>query len=545
MLKTLRDYWLRIDARSLGLFRVALALVLIGDLIRRFRWLKDFYSNEGVLPNHNHLFNLKDKEAVWSALHAFSSPGENAFAFAWTLFFYIGFLLGWHTRVFQVLALAMLVSLGSRNILLENVGNFLAVALLAFTVFLPLGSRFSIDALRRSLRARDEKTAAQLNDVSPIVAEGLVRRTPGWSPVSLAALGVLLQVALVLLCTALAQNGESWHDGNALYFALHTERWVSGIGASLRDGPAGLLRALTFFLRWSGFLVPVLIFAPVARRQVRLVAVGLLVVHALLLGLLFDLGLYAWSLLAAAALLFPTEAWEHWRQRAAADASRARTVIYDEDCGICLWICRVLRRLDSAQRLTFQGNQTLETLRRRKADGTLEDASMPGVIAPDLVASTVVVVDGEGRVSTRGRAVVETVRALPFGRVLAPVLGAPGFVHILDFVYDFVAKRRLRISELFGLGACGVPVAGGEDEPDASEVTPAAQSARLATTAVREVLAAVVLVAMFAQTGRHNPALHLEGIRRARCWPRWPAGRACWPGGICSPRSRPARTAGW
>lgn len=532
MLKTLRDYWLRIDARSLGLFRVAFGLVLVGDLVRRFQWLKEFYSNEGVLPNHNHLFNLRDKQVVWSALHAFSSPGENAFAFAWTLIFYLGFLLGWHTRVFQVLSLVMLVSLGERNILTENVGNYLGVALLAFTLFLPLGSRLSIDALRRSLRARDEKTAAELDDASPILAEGLVRRTPGWSPVSLAALGVLLQVALVLLCTALAQNGAAWHDGSALYYALHTERWVSGIGASLRDGSAGLLQALTFFVRWSGFLVPVLIFVPAARRHVRLAAAVMLVLHALVLGVLFDLGLYAWSLLAAAALLVPTEAWEHWRQRAAADATRARTVIYDEDCGICLWICRVLRRLDSSRRLTFQGNQSLETLRRRKADGTIEDAEMPSVVAPDLVGSTVVVIDGEGRVATRGRAVVETIRALPFGRVLAPVLGAPGFVHLLDVLYDFVAKRRMRISELFGLGACGVPLAGESDasgesaDAGGTEVTPAAKTARRATGAVREVLVGVVLVAMLVQTGRQNPALHLDGLPQGKVlaavasWPR-------------------------
>ena len=58
MLKALKDHYLRIDARSLGLFRVLFGLVLIGDLLRRWVWLRDFYSNEGVLPNHNHLFNL-------------------------------------------------------------------------------------------------------------------------------------------------------------------------------------------------------------------------------------------------------------------------------------------------------------------------------------------------------------------------------------------------------------------------------------------------------------------------------------------------------
>ncbi len=104
--KALRDHWLRIDARSLGLFRLAMGLVLFYDLFRRWRYLKEFYSNDGVLPNHNHLFNLHDTGQVWSVLHAFSSVGESETAFSFMLFFYACFFLGWRTRVFQVVALA-------------------------------------------------------------------------------------------------------------------------------------------------------------------------------------------------------------------------------------------------------------------------------------------------------------------------------------------------------------------------------------------------------------------------------------------------------
>ena len=35
----------RLDARSLGLFRIAFGLVLIGDLFTRIRYVADFYSN--------------------------------------------------------------------------------------------------------------------------------------------------------------------------------------------------------------------------------------------------------------------------------------------------------------------------------------------------------------------------------------------------------------------------------------------------------------------------------------------------------------------
>ena len=113
-------HYLRIDARSLGLFRLAMGVVLLGDLWRRFRWLGDFYTNDGVLPNHNHLFNLRNVGQVWSLLHSFSSPGENAFAFCLIACVYLLFLVGYKTRVVHVLALLALVSLTSRNILLEN-----------------------------------------------------------------------------------------------------------------------------------------------------------------------------------------------------------------------------------------------------------------------------------------------------------------------------------------------------------------------------------------------------------------------------------------
>src|SRR3954447_8857125 len=40
------------DARSLGLARIYLALLLLTDLLRRVPYLKTFYTNAGLLPNH-------------------------------------------------------------------------------------------------------------------------------------------------------------------------------------------------------------------------------------------------------------------------------------------------------------------------------------------------------------------------------------------------------------------------------------------------------------------------------------------------------------
>jgi predicted DCC family thiol-disulfide oxidoreductase YuxK len=522
-----------------------MGLVLLADLFRRWRWLKEFYSNDGVLPNHNHLFNLREVGRVWSIYHAFSTPGENHFAFAVTLLVYVAFLVGFRTRAFHIVSLLCLVSLASRNILLENAGTYAAIALLAFTAFLPLGSRFSVDALRASLAARDEKDAAALNDRSfPSPELVAARRLPGWSPVSLAALAVLLQIAIIHLATALQQDSDAWRSGTALYYALHVERWVSHTGAHLRSLPPGVLAAGTYALRGIGFLVPALILLPVLRRRARMGAAALVLLNGLAMGLLFSFGLYGWTLCAAAALLVPAETWD--ALAASPDPRRMLTVIYDADCGVCLWLCRILQRLDVRGQLTFQGNDDITSVKVRKLGGKAEKkaarrASLyrlpalasrkpPPGLTEELVLETVVAIGPEGEVWTHGRAVAEIRRALPFGWLSSWILRAPGISHGLDALYRVVAARRQDISVWMGKEACGVPVEG-EEAPGAdadldASVPPATFALRALTAAVREGGAAVVLLAMLVQTGQANDlpsAMTLpqsQALASVAAWPR-------------------------
>lgn len=507
--KRILESFVRIDARSLGLFRIAMALVLIGDLFRRWSLLRIFYSNEGLLPNHNHIFNLRDKGQVWSFLHAFSSPGENHFAFALILFVYLGFLIGYKTRVFHALALVCLVSLGSRNILLENQGNFAATALLFFTLFLPLGSRYSLDSIRAMIDTEDEKTAADLNTrKAQNEAEIVATRSPGWSPMSLAALAVMLQIALILISSAFWHRSDTWKAGDGLVRALFVERWASDLGAAMRSAPLGLLRGLAYLMMAVEWVVPALIFIPVARKTTRGLAVGLLVVYASILALFFSLGLYAWTLLAAALLLVPQETWDVFE--GTFSPARMRTVIYDVDCGVCLWIARLCKRLDKRGVLVFQSNDDLEQLTRKKADKTLDRVDMPAGVTADVVQSSVVVVDANGQVFTKGRAIAEIVRVLPFGSPVAFLMRLPGIAQLLNVFYDAFAARRTRVSELCGLNACGIPLPKEEatenaDEPALTEAPSAVRALRFLTGFVREAGVLVLFVAALAQMTKENP----------------------------------------
>lgn len=501
-LKALRDHYIRIDARSLGAFRIAMGAVLIGDLVRRYADLTAFYSNDGVLPNHNHLFNLRETGRVFSVYHAFSTPGENAFAFLLTLLVYVAFLVGYKTRAMHAVALFCLVSLSARNILTENAGNYLAIALLAFTVFLPLGSRFSIDALKASFSARREKNDAGLNDrsrSSPLEADAelaalrgqtlALGRGAGWSPVSLAALATLVQIAIVPLVVSLKQNPHAeWRDGTALASALFIESWVSEVGASVRGSlPLGVIKGLSSFIHYAGFAIPALLAVPPlaaggregAAGKLHLVGGALralagltLLVYGVLVAVLFDFGLYGWSIAAASMLVLVPSTWD-LGARIATRPSRRVTLIYDADCGVCFWLCRLLRRLDSVGHITFQGNDSLSPafgatyreggapkLRARDASGKDVERDIPKELTPELAAGTLILVDAKGRARTHLAATILVARALPLGWLHVLLLGAVAVV--VGIYWLFVRAMHLfgavvlMLIEVAGLVTTGV-----------------------------------------------------------------------------------------
>ncbi|MEM1029312.1 MAG: DCC1-like thiol-disulfide oxidoreductase family protein [Myxococcota bacterium] len=441
---TLKRAYTRIDARSLGLFRILFGIALIGDLFARWGHVRDFYSNDGVLPNHNHLFILKDEAEVWSVYHSFSSVGEAHAAFVITLFLYACFTVGWYTRTFQAASLVCLIGLSGRNVLTHGPGDSVAVALLAISWFLPLGLRLSVDALRRSWRERDEKTPAELNERPPL---------PSPRP-SLAPLLTWVLLGVIYTGGALAQTGETWRSGEALHYALHVDRWTSALGVALRD-VAGLSAGLTPLLHFAPLAIVPLALVPVGRRWTRGLALTLAIVHGLVLGALFTFGLYAWSLLAAATLLIPEETWA---ARYGPNRRRPRPldVFYDADCGVCLASARLARRLDWAGDITFAAATPEALVTHPGFEGDEEEASR-------LVETTMVAFAGD-RMFLYEQAVAQVGgRAALVGPLFA-LLRLPGVRRLARSLYRRFATRRREVSVALGMGACGLPAPKAADE---------------------------------------------------------------------------------
>src|SRR4051812_29549319 len=159
---------------------------MLVDLARRFPHVRDFYTNAGVLPNHTVLWRPQVTR-LFSVFFPASLGHEVWLLFAICAFCYLCLLVGWRTRVFQAVSFLAATSLHNRDVFTENWGSVAMGALMAWSIFLPLGRRFSVDALRASLRARPDETPA---DLGP---ERLP--PPDDRPfVSLACLGILLQL---------------------------------------------------------------------------------------------------------------------------------------------------------------------------------------------------------------------------------------------------------------------------------------------------------------------------------------------------------------
>ena len=216
-----------IDTRSLAVFRIALALAILADLLIRAPDLGALYTEEGVLPRA-----LLDDQVRARApalvpilnlvphLLFDGALGQGLlFAVAGVVAVLLG--VGWRTRWVTIASWVLLMSLQARNPAVRNGGDEIFRLLLFWAMFLPLGASWSVDAGRAG------------GSASP-------RIVTGGAPAAL-----LLQVALIYPFNALYKDGAAWTtDFTALELFLGNATWSAAWGTALLDHP-DLLRAMT------------------------------------------------------------------------------------------------------------------------------------------------------------------------------------------------------------------------------------------------------------------------------------------------------------
>lgn len=272
---------LSVDLRALGAFRIALGILLAVDVLSRSVDLRAHYTDFGVLPIGPFVDQIDG--ALRISLHfANGTTGWQAFLFALMLLASLCVMAGYRTRLATVTAWVLLVSLHNRNPMVLNGGDVLLRMLYFWGMFLPLGERYSIDNALTTGPRRSENA---------------------WF--GGASAGLVLQVAVLYLCTALLKNGrEWWPEGNAVLYSLSHQEFAAGFGRWLTQWP-GLLRAITYIVYFLELGAAFLILCPLYHTWLRTMAVLSLVGLHLGIGVSMRLGSFPWIDIASLIPLLP------------------------------------------------------------------------------------------------------------------------------------------------------------------------------------------------------------------------------------------------
>ncbi len=292
------------DLRSLALGRIAMSLVLLVDLAKRFVAMNEWYTNEGLLPNHTLLWRPSfDHE--FSLFFACSYAPEVIVGFIICGICYTALLLGVWTKRAQVASLFCLLNLHGRLLLVDNGGDVVLGLLCIWTTFLPTGRRFSVDAVP----ARHRPRAPEPPGVEPVAVFGAA--APGRSAPSLGMWAVTFQLAFIYFFNALHKHGGTWMNGTAVHYVLHLDRLVTWFGVWLRlHMTPGLSRVMTYAALATEWSLPFLLISPVAVRVCRRAAIlGVIGLHAGF-GACMNLGVFVPAMMSYAPNFIPGEDWD-------------------------------------------------------------------------------------------------------------------------------------------------------------------------------------------------------------------------------------------
>lgn len=271
------------DLRSLALFRIGIALLILFDIGFRLFDLTAHYGEEGVLPLQaaTHFFHY----SAWTSFHYWSgSPLYQALLFGLNGCAALALLVGYRTRLMTLFCWIFMLSLHDRNPLILNGGDILFKMMLFWSLFLPLGGRFSLDSRH---------------------VESLSNRVLSWGTAA-----YLLQIAIVYWGGGFYKwFGGGWQEGTAIHYALFIDQYVTPIGAWMREWSA-FFPFLTYFTYYFEVLGPVVALSPWQNGPLRtLVTIAFILMHTCF-GLCLAIGIFPTICVVAWIPFFPTWFWD-------------------------------------------------------------------------------------------------------------------------------------------------------------------------------------------------------------------------------------------
>ena len=479
-LKNILSRYLCVDLRTLGIYRIALGLVCFFDVLRRIPYIEVFYSRDGVAPNQ-FMAEMAGRYSTkaFTLLSSLNTTTEISVFFYITALFSFFLMVGYKTKLSHIITVIGILSIHNRLIILENGGDLVLNNMLIWSLFLPLGKRFSLDRIIHSLNTHRDDTPKSLN-----TSEGTLRCEPThyWG---LAYFACLLQLSMIYIFNYFNKDGSTWESGTSIYYFYQLDTFLTPLGNFIKEFglmPLALSKILTSMTMTFELVVPFLILAPFFTLWARRLTLVTMIGFHIVIGISLYIGTFSWIMVAALLLLLSSKDLDLLKRAVRRLSSGPFTVFYDSDCGFCHETARILRRMDLFNNLTWAGKDW---------DGRTPDS------LNNLRETTIVVWDEKNnQIYTRHIAFSKIMSALPFGFIDAWILRLPVVSHISGYVYDLVSRNRTSISTSLGHSACDISKEYKDQSVDFSyTVTP---MQRLCTYGVESVKTVCVFILILA-----------------------------------------------
>ena len=352
-----------IDLRSLAAMRCLGALTMLWCLIVWAPDLTLFFTDEGVLRRDE--FAGRFDWARFSILQHIDGYGVALAIWIIGLAGAAALLLGYRSRWAALVCWVVYLTFAGRNPMILQGGDVLLPLLLFWMIFLPIGAVFAVDAALDPVDRR------------------------GQTHLSIATVGLLLQVLYVYVFGALLKTGQAWaSDGAAIYIALHIDSFVTPMGLLLRDYLIPM-QLLTWFVYYLELLTPVLLFFPDKRQFVRMVTLAMLWMMHLGFRTFLHIGHFWMASLTSLCAYIPSRVWNWIGRWCFSDAQRGIRIYYDRDCGFCLKTALILREFFLPRSVTIapaQDDPVIGEVLEREVSWVVVDASGAQRLRWDAVA---------------------------------------------------------------------------------------------------------------------------------------------------------------
>ncbi len=393
-----------LDLRSLALFRIGLALVIITDLIIRFQDITIFYSDAGVLPREA-LVGVSSPW-YWSIYNLSGQSWFEGIVFISAIAIATLMLIGYRTRLATIATWALIISLHNRNPTLIFAADDVLRAIMFWAMFLPLGACYSVDAaLNTSTKPQPKRYLA------------------------IATVALMIQQCYIYMFSAgFKHQSPLWSiEGSAVYYALSFDQYATPIGQLLRSLPPDLLKIMTFGALYFEWLAPLLIFIPFRNSLFKSIAFVSFVGLHISFGLCFELGIFPYLSVATWFAFIPSQIWDYLAKRNQNQQREGLQIYYDLDCGFCKKVVHFLRTLLILPNTPLLPAQEAEDI----------------TIYHDMQENNSwVVINWEGKRYFKWDGIAYVVSLSPIGFPLEQILRIPILMNWGTKFYQFIASNR-------------------------------------------------------------------------------------------------------